>query len=137
MKADKAKKAKDDGDGDGDGGDDEKTDRNQKSEQQPDKYKDIGAHDSCKSSLMTLSFHVKTEEVIRLYLYFNGQSMRFMPEDIKDVLPRLFNLEYADNPGWLTRKDPDGDILEVDRYINRMKRCLKDVEFEAFQQSYL
>ena len=122
-----------------DGKEDEKdnNDRDAKSKKEPSKYTDIGVHFSCKSALLTLSFHVKTDEVIKLYLYHNGQCMRFMPEDIKTILPTLFNLKYADNEGWLNRKDPDSDELEVDRYINEMKKYLKDVEFDAFRQSYM
>lgn len=98
-----------------------------------DKDKNIGAHSPCKSSFLTLSFHVKQEDVIKLYLYYNGQSIRFMPNDIKDVLPMLFNMKWFDgvNADFLARKKL------VNEYIERMERCLKDVEFEAFQQSYM
>ena len=106
-------------------------DRSEKVKTEPTKYQDIGVDFACQSALLTLSFHVKTEEVIKLYLYHNGQCMRFMPDDIKTVLPLLFNMEYGNNAEWLTIHE------EVDGCIDRMKRCLKDVEFEAFQQSYL
>lgn len=53
--------------------------------------------------------------------------MRFLPKDMKNVLPLLFNMDHGNNENWLT-------MHEVDGYIDRMKRCLKDVEFDAFQQ---
>ena len=112
-------------------GDDEKNDG--KVQKEPSKYKDIGVDFAAKSSVLTFSFHVKTEDVIKLYLYHNGQCMRFMPEDIKNILPLLYNMKYGNgmNEKWL------GRTKEVDSYIDRMKRCLKDIEFDAFQQSYM
>ena len=106
-------------------------DRDEKAHQQPGKYRDIGSLFGCNSSLLTLSFHVKQQHVIKMYLYFNGQCMRFMPEDITTILPVLFNMEHGDNSQWIRQQ------MEVNQYIDRMERCLKDVEFEAFQQSYM
>ena len=37
-----------------------------------------------------LSFHVDSAENIRCYLYINGQCTRFLPPDIKMVLPLFF-----------------------------------------------
>ena len=83
-------------------------------------------------SLLTLSFYVKSDEVVKLYLYRHGQLLRFMPEDIRTVLPKLFNMNYGKkiNQQFLKSKN-------VDEHIDRMKGLLKDVEFEAFQQSYM
>lgn len=137
AKAQQAESAKNDGNG----GDDEKQDdnapssRDDKATDKPSEYKDIGAHFACKSSLLTFSFQVKSEQVIKLYLYHNGQCMRFMPEDIRDILPMLFNVKYGNNAQWLTIKA--NDVLMVDSYIEQLQRCLKDVEFEAFRQTYM
>jgi len=111
--------------------DDEKEVEKEKKDQSL--HKNIHAQSACKQALLTLSFHVKQEDVIKLYLYHNGQSIRFMPSDIKDVLPILFNMKWMNeaNKRWLAREK------EVNSYIERMERCLKDVEFEAFQQSYI
>jgi len=95
------------------------------------KNKNIGAAFGCSGAMLTLSFHVKQEKVIKLYLFCNGQCMRFMPEDIKTVLPALFNMEFGDNKEWIEREE------EVEEHIEQMKRVLIDEEFEAFQQSYL
>lgn len=97
----------------------------------PDKYQGIGAAFELNSSMMTMSFHVKDQDVVKLYLYHNAQCIRFMPEDIKIILPLLFNMDYGDNARWIS------EMNEVNGYIDRMRRCLKDVEFEAFQQSYM
>ena len=83
------------------------------------------------SSLLTLSFYVKTAKVIKVYLYYNGQCMRFMPEDIKTVLPMMFNMEYGENAEWIQREK------EVNDNIEQLTCCLKDVEFQAFRQSYM
>eukprot|EP01083_Nonionella_stella_P019172 53292_1 len=55
-----------------------------------DEEERIGVKSHCHRRLLTLSFHVKTQEIIKCYLFWNGQMIRFMPSDIKDVLPRLF-----------------------------------------------
>ena len=61
----------------------------------------IGALNSCQGSILTLSFHVKREDAVKLYLFWNGGGIRFMPEDIKVVLPMLFNMKYGDNEQWI------------------------------------
>merc|ERR1712244_193139 len=40
--------------------------------------------------MMTFSFHVHSEEEIKCYLYYMGGVMRFMSDDLLDVLPLLF-----------------------------------------------
>ena len=48
---------------------------------------------TCKTNngaFLTLSFHVKTEESIKVYLYINGQYIRFMPEDIVNSYVSIF-----------------------------------------------
>ena len=96
-----------------------------------EKYKNIGAGFGCGGSILTLSFHVKQENVIKLYLYCNGQSIRFMPEDIRNVLPLLFDMEYPGNKEFLNRHDI------VQSHIDHMRRGLVDEEFMAFQQTYM
>merc|ERR1712156_24841 len=65
----KAKKVAETGDDDKQDGDEKEDEnappsRDDKAQKDPTKYFDIGAHKSCKSSLMTFSFHVKSENVI-------------------------------------------------------------------------
>ena len=90
------------------------------------KYKNVNTQTAAKGSIMTLSFHVKKDNVIKLYLYWNGQCIRFMPEDVRDLLPVLFNMNYRDNAEWIRREG-------VDRYINELKDMMVDVEFAYFQ----
>ena len=58
--------------------------------------------------------------------------MRFMPADIRNLLPRLFNMKYGDNEEWIKKGKKD----VVDAYIDSLRGYLKDEEFDAFQQSY-
>ena len=113
-----------------DDGDEKKDDDEVAAE--PDAEPDaIGAKSTnTKGSLLTLSFHVKEERVIKLYLFCNGQSIRFMPDDVRDILPTLFNMDYGGNAKWIKLKDVQG-------YIDQMKDCLVDDQFTAFQQSFL
>jgi len=92
--------------------------------------KTIAAQDPCKGGIMTLSFHVESADVIRCYLFINGQSIRFMPEDIVLVLPRFFDQKYADNKEWNAKHE------DARRYIEEMNKALKDVHFNAFLNKY-
>ena len=94
------------------------------------KYCNIGTSTGCQGSVMTLSFHAKQQNVVKLYLYCHGQCIRFMPEDVKVVLPVLFNMNFGNNDAFLKG-------TRVDEYIEKMKSELQDIEFEAFQQSYM
>ena len=87
----------------------------------------IGSHDLCGGAMLTLSCHVKEDKMVRAYLYYNGQCMRFMPEDIRTVLPLLFNMEYGNNKEWM-KMDKD-----VNGYIEKMREVLRDEQFTAFQ----
>eukprot|EP00483_Globobulimina_turgida_P007897 UN07913 len=81
----------------GDGRDAEATEKNnQETRQTKEKIQkaNIGSSSHCKGSLLTLSFICKEQDAIKAYLYWNGQITRFTPEDIRDVFPRLFNMEF-------------------------------------------
>jgi len=69
--------------------------------------------------LMTFSFHVESTEEIRVYLHFNGQSLRFYPQDIVEVLPKLFNEQ---NTG-----------IDLERYVNALN-MIRDPGFEQFHR---
>ena len=108
----------------------EEADKKEKSKEQMKKEKaeftNIGANKGCRGSVLTLSLHAKQADVVKLYLFCHGQGIRFMPEDIKVVLPMLFNMKYGDNASWTKTK-------EVDMYIKKMSTGLQDTAFEAFQ----
>merc|ERR1711933_231124 len=89
----------------------------------------IGGSTNTSGSLLTLSIHAKQEKVIKMYLFCNGQCIRFMPEDIKTVLPVLFNMDYGDNRNYLDGK-------EINDNIQAMQERIVDENFEAFQQSF-
>eukprot|EP01084_Bolivina_argentea_P107933 192921_1 len=89
---------------------------------------DSGSH--CKAGLLTISFHVKSKDEVKMYLYFNGQMIRFMPKDIKIILPLLFNMEYGDNKGFLKRflANKEGE----DEMIKYMSDFVKDKHFDTW-----
>ena len=93
------------------------------------KYKNIGIGFAAKGSILTLSFHVKQQNVIKLYLCYNGQCIRFMAEDIKTVLPMLFNMEFGENADYIKREIVDG-------HIKALRDLLVDDDFSQFQRSY-
>ena len=95
------------------------------------KFVNIGSKTAVNGSLLTLSFHVKQEDVIKLYLCSNGQTIRFMPGDLRDVLPVLFNMDYKGNAEWIKQKKI------VEQHIGKLQEQLVDVQFTSFQQSYL
>eukprot|EP01084_Bolivina_argentea_P107932 192919_1 len=88
---------------------------------------DSGSH--CKAGLLTISFHVKSKDEVKMYLYFNGQMIRFMPKDIKIILPLLFNMEYGDNNGFIKNTE------EVNPIIKNISKVIKDEYFNAFKRS--
>ena len=53
-----------------------------------------------------------------------------MPEDIKIMLPSVFNMEDKANQEFVK-----GEVVE--EYIQMMEEMLVDDEFAAFQQSYM
>ena len=75
---------------------------------------------------MTLSFVVKKENVIKCYLFYGGGVIRFFPEDIKTVLPTIFNMEYVGNR----------DYIENDKDLDHLIKEMTAEEFFKFQQNY-
>ena len=85
----------------------------------------IGATADCGGSLLTLSIYAKQEDVVKAYLYWNGQAMRFIAGDTKTVLPRIFNMDYPGNRQFV-------ESARIDSQIKNMKDILKDAEFDSF-----
>eukprot|EP01083_Nonionella_stella_P071763 192963_1 len=86
---------------------------------------DLGAKHHFKGGLLTLSFHVKQENEIKCYLFWNGQMIRFMPNDIKTVLPCIINM----------KNDPDyikENKTELGVRIRNMERSFFDEGFTRF-----
>lgn len=112
-------------------------DQNDKNKKVQNANVSIASH--CKGQLLTLSFQVIQKNEIRIYLYWSGQMIRFYPSDMKDILPRIFNMGWnnEENRSFLNGTD-------IDSVINRMSNCdlenndrgrirLLDEKFIAFQ----
>ena len=89
----------------------------------------IGSSNHCNGSLLTLSFIVQSRDVIKMYLYYNGGMIRFFPDDIKTVLPKIFNMDYGRNKQYIEKNQ------ELDRRIQEMNGKVVDVEFAKFQSN--
>ena len=72
---------------------------------------------------MTFCFHAEGIDEIRSYLCWNGSSSRFYPQDIVDVLPILFDDNYADNKSFAASQKAKGMTQKI---------LIKDVYFEHF-----
>merc|ERR1719410_2276637 len=100
-------------------------DKASKKVSQMEQYEDSNIRSSfhCMNALLTISFHVKQIDQISSYLYYNGQVTRFMAEDIKLFLPKIFNMAW--NNGEDIEKDENGnDMMSVN------EEYLFDEEYE-------
>lgn len=86
----------------------------------------IGAKMDCDGSLLTVSIHALEKDKVKVYLWWNGMVIRFMPEDIRTVLPKIFNMEFDENQDFITLDGRDGDI-------EKMNEVLEDVDFNIFR----
>merc|ERR1712228_1040951 len=107
------------------------------------KKSNVTASFHCKGQLMTLSIIASETDSIKAYLFFNGSIIRFFPEDIKTVLPLIFNMKWNNSQ----KLDPKkGELSEneaflqkddvIDGCVKEMKKVLIDKHFANFQQSY-
>jgi len=87
----------------------------------------IGANKDCDGSLLTLSIQVWQKNVVKAYLFWNGKVMRFMPEDIRSVLPIIFNMDYPGNRAFAQSEKA------INGYIERIQPALVDVQFDLFR----
>merc|ERR1712087_500806 len=76
-------------------------------------------------AVMMVSFHVMSHDEIRCYLHINGQGMRFLPDDIRTVLPHFFDPKFGENSQWK-------DSKAAEEMVARMQPLLKDLKFAAF-----
>merc|ERR1712228_501271 len=66
----------------------------------------ITAKTVAKGYMVCLSFKVNEKNQIQCHLYSQGQMLRFMPSDVYDVLPYLFNVTKGDqNDKFLKKKE--------------------------------
>eukprot|EP01084_Bolivina_argentea_P000950 1741_1 len=81
-----------------------------------------------RSPIMTLSFHVLEEDVVKLYVFVNGQYFRFMPQDLKDILPVFFVSNDSN------KEFKNGEKIKT--LIEEIEPYLKDVKFDDFVKTY-
>eukprot|EP01084_Bolivina_argentea_P175120 303308_1 len=48
---------------------------------------------ACDGKLLTFSFHVEAENKVRCYMWWRGACLLFLPQDITDLLPKIFENE--------------------------------------------
>ncbi len=75
------------------------------------------------------SFHIEQDDEIKSYFYREGQMVRFMPNDIKNLFTHLFDLNRFQNKMYVNSK-------EIERDIEIMGRTLKDIRFDKFRKLY-
>jgi len=78
--------------------------------------------------VITLSFHVESQDEIRCYLCANGGSMRLMPSDLKNVVHKFFEPKFGGNAAWPKSKEA-ADLVE------RIQSKLVDAKFDSFYKS--
>eukprot|EP01084_Bolivina_argentea_P195998 336083_1 len=81
-----------------------------------------------KGEMLTLSFHIQSEEEIRCYLYINGKMARFFPQDIMDFLCESF-----------VENDKNSDFIKSDvmkGMIEKMTLQLRDERFRVFNAKH-
>ena len=74
---------------------------------------------------VTFSFHVEEHGGIRCYMYWNGQTMRFHPVDIKYAFKYCFTSKRY--------REFDKEREKMKEFVKQIK--IKDVGFEYFYNS--
>ena len=72
-----------------------------------------------------LSFHVQAVDNIKCYVYHNGTSIRFFPEDMVNVWPKWFNMTTDKNKDFISQKE---------KLLDRLKNV--KIRDDAFEQWY-
>lgn len=133
-------KKEDIGGGSGSGGianddeEDEDQDGNDEKEM-PLNDMNIGTASNIKGSVLTISFHVMSQDEIRCYIYYNGQFSRIPMNKkdenryvtIKNMLKSLFIMKNNENIQYLGSEQIDGSLEVINDHI-------KDSKFDAFQK---
>ena len=91
--------------------------------------RNIGTAFRADGTLLTLSFHVHSADIIKIYLYFNGQIIRFFPKDTKLIFTKLFNMDYGDNKNFVKSEE----FVEM---VKEIKGTVIDKQFEAWSEKY-
>jgi len=86
----------------------------------------IGSKEACCGALMTLAFHARSTDEFKCYLCHNAQIIRFMPRDVKHLLPNFFDKQFPGNERFARGE-------KCDEYAQQMEGRLIDLKFEAFK----
>ena len=84
----------------------------------------IDTQSNSRGQVLTFSFHVESADEVRCYLNWYGQSLRFYPQDIVDVLPVIFDERFSAKN--VEFKDSD----KAKRMVNGV--LIRDKFFEHF-----
>ena len=107
----------------------ESDDEKQKKEPDPSKDTNIHALHHVKCQLLTFSFQVKTRAEIKCYLYWNGQRIRMVPNEIQYVFPAIFNMDHAQNKQYLKSQKFKDQVVNMDEK-------LIDKQFQLFMREF-
>ena len=93
-----------------------------------------GVKDKLGGEMLVFSFHVLGAEEIRCYLFCNGQFLRFHPNDVVNILPKLYKDSDKVRNALLEKFD-ESKNKEADSWkerFNDFKQALQDKRFEQF-----
>eukprot|EP01083_Nonionella_stella_P068423 181634_1 len=69
---------------------------------------------SCNGALLTFSFQVEQENEIKCYLWWQGKCIRFLPSDVIDILPQIFDEKaHANNKLFATSAMAKGIVKSI------------------------
>ena len=94
----------------------------------PTKLATITGKDDVRGELLTFSFHVHTEEEIKCYIIWNGQTMRFFGDHISKVLRCIFKQSQ--------RNDEYLGGQEIKKMEQKLEELIPDKKFKAFCNQY-
>merc|ERR1712087_89591 len=84
--------------------------------------------------MLTFSFHVISADIVRCYLNRGGHHIRFLPGDIKDILPSFFT-ERQDNTQFLKNEEHICTLVARLKYYDKFFRAWYDQQDSIFLPS--
>mmetsp|Transcript_31106 Transcript_31106/g.27379 ORF Transcript_31106/g.27379 Transcript_31106/m.27379 type:complete len:536 (-) Transcript_31106:14-1621(-) len=94
-----------------------------------DKTTTLNGSSKTDGQLITFSFHIESLDEIKCYLFYNGCVSRFYGQDIMEIFPNIFDMEYEDNMKFT--KNDNEKTIEIAKNI-----VLSDLHFETFYKSF-
>ena len=91
--------------------------------------RNIGANFHAKGSILTVSFHVRSQNLIKSYLYYLGQIIKLIPQNLKFLFAALFAMQFWNNKEYLDSKVFEDKVIKLSDKI-------VDKQFEAWQNLY-